>query len=100
MSPIDNGITPSGFPLCDVEDFDNIGLTKIGKKLVLRNFTEVIGNQSQVQSLCMAYNIAVTHAYLTLSTLTRIYTGQRHEGSRDQHPRQAEGRDQHTVNGT
>ena len=40
---IDSGIAPSGFLLCDVEDFDNIGLTKIGKKRVLEAFTEVKG---------------------------------------------------------
>ena len=40
---IDNGITPPGFLLCDVKDFDDIGLTKIGKKLFLKNFKEVKG---------------------------------------------------------
>jgi hypothetical protein len=40
---IDNGITPSGFLLCNAEDFDHIRLTIIGKKLFLRTFTEVKG---------------------------------------------------------
>ena len=41
LFPIENGITAAGFPLCDVEDFDDIGLTKFGKKRVLCAFTEV-----------------------------------------------------------
>jgi hypothetical protein len=56
--PIENGITASGFLLCDAEDFDDIGLTKIGKKLLLKTFTaEVKGivNHSQVKSLCMGF---------------------------------------------
>ena len=62
MFPIDNGITPSGFLQCDMEDFDDIGLTKIGKKLFLRNFMEVKGivNQSQIKTLELC-SIAVIH---------------------------------------
>jgi hypothetical protein len=41
--PIDNGITPSGFFLCDAEDFDDIGLTKFGKKLILKILTKIKG---------------------------------------------------------
>ena len=40
-SPIDSGISPSGFLLCDVEDFD--GLTKFGKKQILKISTDVKG---------------------------------------------------------
>ena len=43
-SPIDSGISPSGFLLCDVEDFD--GLTKFGKKQILKISTEVKGINS------------------------------------------------------
>jgi hypothetical protein len=57
LFPVENGITPSGFLLCDVKDFDDIGLTKIGKKLFLRTLIEVKGivtvNPSLVNSLCM-----------------------------------------------
>ena len=53
---IESGITPSEFLLCDTEDFDDIGLTKFGKKRLLKTFTEVKGtcvvNQSQVNYLC------------------------------------------------
>ena len=38
-----SGISPSGFLLCDEKDFDDIGLTKIGKKLFLKMFMEVKG---------------------------------------------------------
>ena len=40
---VDSGISPSGFLLCDEKDFDDIGLTKIGKKLFLKTFMEVKG---------------------------------------------------------
>ena len=36
----ENGVTPSGFNLLDAEDFDDIGLTKIGKKLILKILAE------------------------------------------------------------
>ena len=39
--PSENGITPSGFASLDEEDFDDIGLTKFGKKLVLKMLKEV-----------------------------------------------------------
>ena len=38
---IENGITPSGFIRLDTEDFDDIGLTKFGKKLILKTLAEV-----------------------------------------------------------
>ena len=41
ISSIENGVTPSGFIQLDAEDFDDIGLTKIGKKLVLKILAEV-----------------------------------------------------------
>jgi hypothetical protein len=40
---IENGITPSGFLHFDAEDFDDIGLTKLGKKLFLKTFLEIKG---------------------------------------------------------
>ena len=50
---IDSGIT-HGFLQFDAKDFDDIGLTKLGKKLFLKTFTEIKGmiNQSQVNYLC------------------------------------------------
>ena len=39
--PIENGIIAAGFLLCDMEDFDDIGLTKFGKKRLLDAFKEV-----------------------------------------------------------
>ena len=41
LFPVDSGISPSGFLLCDAEDFD--GLTKFGKKQILKICTEVKG---------------------------------------------------------
>ena len=41
--PVDSGISPSGFLLYDEKDFDDIGLTKIGKKLFVKIFMEVKG---------------------------------------------------------
>lgn len=38
----ENGITPSGFIQLDTEDFDDIGLTEIGKKLILKILAEVV----------------------------------------------------------
>ena len=38
--PSENGVTPSGFIQFDAEDFDDIGLTKFGKKLVLKLLAE------------------------------------------------------------
>ena len=38
----ENGVTPSGFYQLDAEDFDDIGLTKIGKKLILKILAEVV----------------------------------------------------------
>ena len=38
----ENGITPSGFIQLDAEDFDDIGLTKFGKKLILKALAEVV----------------------------------------------------------
>ena len=38
---IENGITPSGFIRLDAEDFDDIGLTKFGKKLIFKTLAEV-----------------------------------------------------------
>ena len=38
----ENGVTPSGFNQLDAEDFDDIGLTKIGKKLILKILAEVV----------------------------------------------------------
>jgi hypothetical protein len=37
---IESGVTASGFSLLDEEDFDDLGLTKIGKKLVLKILPE------------------------------------------------------------
>jgi hypothetical protein len=34
-------MTPSGFVLCTAKDFDDIDLTKFGKKRLLDAFTEV-----------------------------------------------------------
>ena len=39
---LENGITPSGFTQLDAEDFNDIGLTKFGKKIVLKTLAEVI----------------------------------------------------------
>ena len=39
--PLENGVTPSGFTQFDAEDFDDIGLTKFGKKLVLKALAEL-----------------------------------------------------------
>ena len=36
----ENGVTPSGFTQLDADDFDDLGLTKIGKKLVLKCLAE------------------------------------------------------------
>ena len=36
-----SGVTPSGFTQLDAEDFDDLGLTKIGKKLVLKCLAEI-----------------------------------------------------------
>jgi hypothetical protein len=38
----ENGVTPSGFIQLGTEDFDDIGLTKIGKKLILKTLAELI----------------------------------------------------------
>ena len=38
---IENGVTACGFSQLDKEDFDDLGLTKIGKKLVLKILPEV-----------------------------------------------------------
>ena len=45
LSPkiIESGITSSGFLQFDAKDFDDIGLTKLGKKLFLKIFMEVKG---------------------------------------------------------
>jgi hypothetical protein len=50
---IESGITASGFLHFKADDFDDIGLTKLGKRLFLRILTEVKGivNPSQV---CLA----------------------------------------------
>ena len=37
----ENGVTPSGFIQLDAEDFNDIGLTKIGRKLVLKTLAEI-----------------------------------------------------------
>lgn len=39
--PSEKGVTPSGFIQLDARDFDNLGLTPIGKKLVLKTLAEV-----------------------------------------------------------
>ena len=36
----ENGVTPSGV-LLSAEDFDDMGLTKVGKKLFLKTFDEI-----------------------------------------------------------
>jgi hypothetical protein len=71
---IENGITASGFLLCDTEDFDDIfddiGLTKIGKKLLLKIFTEVKGIVAilpQVESLCMGFTLTHIIIIITMS---------------------------------
>ena len=38
---LENGITPSGFTQLDAEDFDNIGLTKFGKKIILKTLAKL-----------------------------------------------------------
>ena len=40
----ENGVTPSGVLLLSAEDFDDMGLTKVGKKLFLKTFEEIKGN--------------------------------------------------------
>ena len=37
---IDNGVTAFGFSQLDEEDFEDLGLTKIGKKLILKILPE------------------------------------------------------------
>ena len=37
---IENGVTASGFSQLDEEDFEDLGLTKIGKKLILKILPE------------------------------------------------------------
>lgn len=37
---LENGVTPPGFTQLDADDFDDLGLTKIGKKLVLKCLAE------------------------------------------------------------
>ena len=41
MSPLENGVTPVEFLQSDAEDFDDIELTKFGKKRVLKLLAEV-----------------------------------------------------------
>jgi hypothetical protein len=55
---IENGIGPSGFLQCDVEDFDDIGLTKFGKKQILKIFAKVKG--------IIKINHAYTHHQLSI----------------------------------
>ena len=38
---IDNGVTASGFSQSDEEDFDDLGLTKFGKKRILKILPEI-----------------------------------------------------------
>ena len=38
---IENGVTASGFSLLDEEGFEDLGLTKIGKKLILKILPEI-----------------------------------------------------------
>ena len=38
---IENGVTASGFSLLDKEDFDDLGLTKIGKRLIVKMLPEI-----------------------------------------------------------
>ena len=38
---LENGITPSGFTQLDAEDFDDIGLTKFGKKIILKTLAKL-----------------------------------------------------------
>ena len=40
---IENGVTASGFSLLDKEDFNDLGLTKIGKKLIVKMLPEIKG---------------------------------------------------------
>ena len=37
----ENGVTPSGVLQLSAEDFDDMGLTKVGKKLFLKTFSEI-----------------------------------------------------------
>ena len=37
----DQGVTPTGFTMLDAEDFKNLGLSNIGKKLVIKALQEV-----------------------------------------------------------
>jgi hypothetical protein len=59
--PIENGITASVFLRCDAEDFDDIGLTKFGKKRILKTFTEVKGmdNHSQVNEIYVSCPLVI-----------------------------------------
>ena len=38
---VENGVTPLGFVQSDADDFDDLGLTKFGKKRVLKILKEV-----------------------------------------------------------
>ena len=38
---IDNGVTVAGFSRSNKEDFEDLGLTKFGKKLILRILSEI-----------------------------------------------------------
>ena len=42
----ENGLTPPGILLLDAEDFDDMGLTKIGKKLVLKILNGIKGTHN------------------------------------------------------
>ena len=42
----ESGITPSGVLLLNAEDFDDMGLTKVGKKLFLKTFNEIQGTHN------------------------------------------------------
>ena len=54
----DCGVTASGFILLEAGDFDELGLTLIGKKHILRTWKELTSNSN-----CMLYCSAILRLY-------------------------------------
>ena len=116
LSPkiIESGITSSGFLQFDAKDFDDIGLTKLGKKLFLKIFTELKGNFKSsfymhgvmltVTHACSYNNIIVimilsTHTHTDQQAVEKYHS---REGSRSYAPHYSihvKESDQQTVNG-
>ena len=104
MFPIDSGITPSGFFQCDVEDFDDIGLTKIGKKLFLKIFTEVKGIVKSRLLSCagIQFHASYTHTgqYGDQQPSERDHSHDGAKGHAPQHSDQMDKNNESTINGT